>query len=54
MGINGLLPKLRGITNKIHISKYAGEKVAVDGHVWLHAAAYGCAKDLALGLPTTR
>ncbi len=34
MGIPGLLPKLKSITDDIHISEYAGLTVAVDALCW--------------------
>ncbi|KAI5169835.1 exonuclease 1 [Pancytospora epiphaga] len=39
MGITGLLPIVRPIMKKKHISCYNGRRVGVDGHVWLHGVA---------------
>lgn len=52
MGIKGLIPLLKPIQKDIHISEYAGQPVAVDGHCWLHRGAFGCASELARGAPT--
>ncbi|KAK9813956.1 hypothetical protein WJX73_006770 [Symbiochloris irregularis] len=46
MGIQGLLPVLKSITDKVHIGKYAGKRVAVDAYCWLHKGAYCCSKEL--------
>lgn len=48
MGIKGLLPLLDPIATDVHIQAYAGRKVAVDGHCWLHRGAFGCAFELAM------
>lgn len=52
MGIKGLLPLLKPVQRKLHIKEYAGEKVAVDGHCWLHRGSFGCASELARGVPS--
>ena len=52
MGIQGLWPLLKDHTKSRHIKEYAGQRVAVDGYVWLHKAAFGCCVDLALGKDT--
>ena len=39
MGINGLLPLLKNIENKKHLTEFKGKKVAIDGFVWLHKSA---------------
>lgn len=49
MGIQGLLPVLKPITNTVHVSKYRGQKVAVDAYCWLHKAAYCCAEEICEG-----
>eukprot|EP00494_Astrolonche_serrata_P024352 UN24610 len=54
MGIQNLLPQLAGITNDVHISKYKGKTVAIDGYVWLHRGVFSCAKDICLEKRTTR
>ena len=50
MGIPGLLPLVASAMEAAHISKYAGEKVAVDAYAWLHKGSYSCAPELCLGL----
>ncbi|KAL0050067.1 hypothetical protein WJX82_003781 [Trebouxia sp. C0006] len=49
MGIQGLLPVLKPITNTVHVSKYRGQKVAIDAYCWLHKAAYCCAEEICEG-----
>ncbi|CAO3609604.1 unnamed protein product [Cunninghamella echinulata] len=53
MGISGLLSLTKSIQKAVHIKEYSGKRVAVDGNVWLHRGAFGCAKELALGDSTT-
>lgn len=48
MGIQSLLPALAPITTKCSISEFAGQKIAIDGFVWLHKAAMTCASELYL------
>ena len=53
MGISGLLPLLSECTTKdAHVKKYRGQKVGIDASTWLHKGAYGCATQLARGIPT--
>lgn len=54
MGISGLLPLLKSIQQQKHLSELSGKTLAVDGYVWLHKGAYGCATELVTGKPTTR
>ncbi|KAL4452455.1 hypothetical protein ABPG75_008117 [Micractinium tetrahymenae] len=54
MGVSGLLPQLRSITKRSHVSKYRGQKVAVDAYCLLHKGAYTCARELVEGEPTER
>jgi exonuclease-1 len=54
MGINGLLPVLKPVTKATHISKYKGQKVAVDGYSWLHKGAYTCSRELCEGVWTDK
>lgn len=46
MGIAGLLPLLKSITERIHISAFANETVAVDAYSWMHRALYSAGADL--------
>ena len=48
MGISNLLRELKSIMKDGHISDLRGLRVAVDGHCWLHRAAYNCSRDLAV------
>ena len=52
MGIQNLLPVCSSITERKPLSTFAGKKVAIDGFVWLHRAAYTCADELAIN-PST-
>lgn len=52
MGITGLLPALKSITQDVHISEYEGLTVGIDAYGWLHRGAYTCSVELALGLET--
>ena len=54
MGIQGLLPVLKTITQPVHVSKYKGQKVAVDAYCWLHKGAYCCAEELCEGRYTDK
>ena len=54
MGIAQLLPQLRSITKRRHISHYTGKTVAIDGYVLLHRGAYACARELVEGQPTDK
>lgn len=51
-GIRGLIPLLKSIQKPVQISEYAGQRVAVDGHGWLHGGAFSCASELARGIET--
>jgi hypothetical protein len=53
MGIKGLLPLLKPVTKDIHIKQFAGKRVAVDGHCWLHRGTFGCSYELAMNIDTT-
>ncbi|KAE8989144.1 hypothetical protein PF004_g15019 [Phytophthora fragariae] len=52
MGVTGLLPVLKSVTDQVHVSKYAGKTVGVDASGWLYKGAYSCPLDLVLGRPT--
>ncbi|GJN89084.1 hypothetical protein Rhopal_002058-T1 [Rhodotorula paludigena] len=54
MGIGGLLPLLKEIQRPARIEEWKGKTVAVDAYVWLHRGAYGCANELAQGVPTLK
>jgi exonuclease 1 len=54
MGIQGLLPSVKGHIRESNISEFAGRRVAIDGYAWLHKAVYGCAMDLCRGIETTK
>ena len=46
MGIQGLLPLLKDITQQCSLELYRKKKIAVDGYSWLHKAIYGCCLEL--------
>ena len=50
MGIKSLLPNLKSITNKRHISEFKGQKCAIDTYCWIHKALYNNAMDFCLGI----
>ncbi|KAH7467086.1 Exonuclease 1 [Phytophthora ramorum] len=52
MGVQGLLPVLKSVTDQVHVSKYAGKTVGIDASGWLYKGAYSCPVDLVLGRPT--
>ncbi|KAG7380688.1 Rad2 nuclease [Phytophthora pseudosyringae] len=52
MGVTGLLPVLKSVTDQVHVSKYAGKTVGVDASGWLYKGAYSCPVDLVMGRPT--
>ena len=54
MGIQGLLPLLKSISDPVHVSAYAGHRVGIDAYAWLHRGGHQCATELALHLPTDR
>jgi len=52
MGIQGLLKMAAPASRSAQLSEFRGQKVGVDISCWLHRAAFGCARQLALGEPT--
>ena len=52
MGIAGLLPLLKSVTEHVPLSRFKGKLIAVDGNVWIHRGTYACALELAEGTPT--
>ncbi|PWN23210.1 hypothetical protein BCV69DRAFT_297157 [Microstroma glucosiphilum] len=54
MGIQGLLPLLKDVQTPTNVSQYKGQTLGIDGYVWLHRGAYGCAEKLVLGEATTQ
>lgn len=53
MGVSGLLPVLRPITERVNVASFRGRRVGVDGFAWLHRGGYSCALELATGAPTS-
>src|SRR5690242_2404890 len=54
MGITGLLPVLASIGRAVTLEELRGRRVAVDAYVWLHKAAFTCASEICLDLPTDK
>jgi exonuclease-1 len=54
MGISGLLPNLRSVTERVPISSFRGKTVAVDAYVLVHRGAYACSRELVEGIPTEK
>lgn len=54
MGIQGLLPLLKDVQTPTNVSQYKGQTLGIDGYVWLHRGAYGCAEKLVMGEATTQ
>ncbi|POM66618.1 nuclease 1 [Phytophthora palmivora] len=54
MGISGLLPVLKSITETKTIDEYRGQTLAIDGYCWLHRAIYSCSQEICLGQETDK
>lgn len=54
MGISGLLPMLKDISEEVHIRSFAGQVAAIDAYCWIHKAAILCAEELILGTESSR
>jgi len=54
MGIQGLLQALKAIQTRTHISKYKGQKVAIDGYCWLHKGVYSCSYEMETALKSRK
>ncbi|EGZ26351.1 hypothetical protein PHYSODRAFT_540882, partial [Phytophthora sojae] len=54
MGISGLLPVLKSITETKSIEQYRGRTLAIDGYCWLHRAIYSCSQEICLGQETDK
>lgn len=48
MGVAGLLPALKSVTQQVHVAKFAGKTVGIDAAGWLYRGAYSCAADVVL------
>ena len=49
MGIKGLHEILRPYYEEVHVSKYRGRRVGIDGNAWLHRGVFSCCMDIATG-----
>lgn len=54
MGISGLLPIIKPVLQKKHISLYSGKTVGIDGHAWLYQVAPSISEELFFGIPTKK
>ncbi|TYZ64104.1 hypothetical protein PybrP1_009131 [[Pythium] brassicae (nom. inval.)] len=54
MGISGLLPALKSITDTKPLDSYRGQTLAIDAYVWLHRAIYSCSQEICLGQETDK
>jgi 5'-3' exonuclease len=49
MGVDGLLKALSPISQQnVHIKRYAGKTVVIDGYTWLHKASYACSQQIVM------
>ena len=44
----------QSVTAKCHVTKYRGQRAAVDAYVLLHRGAYTCAREICEGEPTDK
>ena len=49
MGISSLLPILKPAMKPVSMADYRGQRVGVDGNLWIHRGAYACALELHCG-----
>jgi exonuclease-1 len=54
MGIKGLHDFLKSITKDCSIEEFRGKCLGIDASCYLYKGAYSCAKELGLGIPTTK
>ena len=54
MGIKGLLGFLKAITKDTSIEEYRGKCLGIDASCFLYKGAYTYARELGLGLPTSK
>jgi exonuclease-1 len=54
MGITGLLPIVKGIIKKKHISKFSNSKIGIDGHAWIHQVLPSIAYEMYTKTPFKR
>ncbi|KAL1521826.1 hypothetical protein AB1Y20_021477 [Prymnesium parvum] len=52
MGVANLLPFVSTASSEVHISRFRGQRVAIDASSWLYRGAVGCASKLAHGHET--
>lgn len=44
----------QSVAAKVHVTKYSGQRAAVDAYVLLHRGAYTCAREICEGEPTDK
>ncbi|PVZ99159.1 hypothetical protein BB558_003474 [Smittium angustum] len=54
MGISGLIGAVKEAQESVHISRFKGKTLGIDGYVWLHKGAFGCSEDIVLEKPTNK
>ncbi|XP_070548749.1 exonuclease 1-like isoform X3 [Ptychodera flava] len=54
MGIKNLFSQTHGATRPVWLRDFAGETLAVDASVILHKGCCGCAREIAMNIPTDR
>ncbi|KAI3404911.2 ERG11 [Candida oxycetoniae] len=54
MGIQGLLPLLKSISEPCTLEKFRGQTLAVDAYGWMHRSLVSCAEELYKGIPTRK
>ena len=49
MGVDGLLKAMGSIAERnVHVKRYRGKQVVIDGYTWLHKACYACSREVVL------
>jgi exonuclease-1 len=54
MCIKGLHDSLKSVTKYCSIEEFRGKCLGIDASCYLYKGAYSCAKELGLGIPTTK
>ena len=54
MGVSNLLGFVRSAVQKVHISEFRGETLAIDASAWLHRGLFACALEVLTGQSTDR
>lgn len=54
MGIKGLLPILKKVLKRTHVSRYSNTRIGIDGHSWIHRVIPHIAAELYYSSPTQK